>query len=175
METTNSVELDGVAAFWGVEEEDEEPVRHKEDVPWFSLPENDCQSETAESADEAKAAAIVTPFGRQLRLVRGVLVRRRSEQAEPIPGVHAKFRTALILHLAFCFTLTAFLLFYSSLCFLLYYLYITVLHVIYIVIRLLYTLTYIYTCSTHTPSTHLVQNTHADKFSTTGWKNKDRK
>jgi hypothetical protein len=103
---------DGVAEFWGLNEALDTDVHlAKEGVVCFSLTDNDCLSETAESSASEKKVT-----SRSLRFVNGVLVKRRlpyvATSSQPLRGVDGKFRNVLLLHLALCFTLTAFLLLY---------------------------------------------------------------
>ena len=108
---TKSAELDGVAVFWGVTEVTDDVPLTKGDVPCFSLTENDCASETAESSSFSDQEELPKISFRSLRFVDGVLV-RVSAPAEPphSSGLHPKFHCLLGVHLALCFTLTAFLL-----------------------------------------------------------------
>ena len=117
MSAVSQSHSDGVAEFWGLNEALEintGVLLAKEGVVCFNLPDNDCLSETAESSASEKKGT-----SRSLRFVNGVLVKRRlrnvatSSQPLWVGGIDRKFRHVLLLHLALCFTLTAFLLLYD--------------------------------------------------------------
>ena len=127
-----TVLIDGLAQFWGLEDVDEAVLHQdgQEDVPWFSLPENDCESESEEQA--AEISSLATP----LRSLRGIdasctLLRKPRRMADVVGAsarVHVKYQPVLALHVLFCLTLTAFLLL-SSCCLvlmLLYHMYVVI-------------------------------------------------